>query len=224
MNHEALYARLGYRFERPELLNEALTHRSFGTPNYERLEFLGDSVLNCVIAHALFDRFPALPEGQLSRLRAALVREASLHRVALSLDLGNLLRMGEGELKSGGFTRPSILADAFEAVCGAITLDAGFDTAASVVRALFESELAALNPAQSQKDPKTELQEWLQARRAELPVYQLIEVAGQAHSQHFKVECQVRSFKISTCGEGTSRRAAEQDAAQLALAKLQQTS
>ena len=213
--------RLGYRFQNAELLDEALTHRSFGSPNYERLEFLGDSVLNCAIARALYDRFPALPEGQLSRVRASLVRQETLHRIAAQLDVGAVLRLGEGELKSGGHSRPSILADALEAVFGAIALDAGFDTAAGVISALYQAELDSLDPSHAQKDPKTELQEWLQARRADLPVYNMVTIGGQAHAQHFVIECEVRAFKVNTRGEGSSRRIAEQDAAAKALEKLQ---
>lgn len=213
--------RLGYEFKAPALLTEALTHRSFGTPNYERLEFLGDSVVNCVIARALYDRFPQLPEGRLSRVRATLVRQEALHRIATSLDLGAVLRLGEGELKSGGHNRPSILADSLEAIFGAVLLDGGFDEASRVVLALYAGELDTLDPEHSQKDAKTELQEWLQARRSPLPVYTMLDIEGAAHAQHFVVECVVSAFGVNTRGEGASRRVAEQVAAARALEKLQ---
>ncbi len=221
MNREAFSKRLGYTFANPALLAEALTHRSFGTPNYERLEFLGDSVLNCVIARAIYERFPQLPEGRLSRVRAMLVRQEALHRIATALDLGAVLRLGEGELKSGGHNRPSILADSLEALFGAVLLDGGFDEASRVILSLYAGEIETLDPEQSQKDAKTELQEWLQARRSPLPVYTMIEVEGAAHAQHFVVECVVNAFGVSTRGEGASRRVAEQVAAARALEKLQ---
>ncbi|MEY3201849.1 MAG: hypothetical protein RIR70_1399 [Pseudomonadota bacterium] len=220
MSREAFCNTLGYRFQNARLLDEALTHRSFGLPNYERLEFLGDSVLSAAISRALYDRFPLLTEGQLSRLRATLVRQETLHRIALLLGVGAVLRLGEGELKSGGHTRPSILADALEALFGAIALDADYDAAASVIIALYHTELESLDPARVLKDPKTDLQEWLQARRAQLPVYTVLTIAGQSHAQHFEVECDVRDFKLTTRGQGPSRRAAEQAAAALALEKL----
>jgi len=220
MFREAFCNRLGYRFQNAQLLDEALTHRSFGSTNYERLEFLGDSVLSCAISRALYERFPLLTEGQLSRLRATLVRQEALHRIAMQLDMGTVLRLGEGELRSGGHRRPSILADALEAVFGAILLDAGFDTAAGVIGALYQSELDALDPTRMLKDPKTELQERLQGQRIALPIYTMQSVAGQAHAQHFMVECEIPSFGLTTRGEGPSRRAAEQDAAAKALERL----
>lgn len=214
---------LGYTFADRGLLALALTHRSFGSPHNERLEFIGDSVLNCVIALALFERFPDLPEGELSRLRANLVRQEGLHRVALGLDLGNFLRLGEGELRSGGKGRASILADALEAVFGAICRDAGFDAAAEVIRRLYARALAALVPGQAAKDPKTRLQEWLQGRHKPLPTYQLRETAGAAHDQRFHVVCRIDEPALSTAGQGSSRRLAEQDAAAQALAILEES-
>lgn len=216
----ALARRLGHEFADPALLRTALTHRSYGSPHNERCEFLGDSILNCVVAHLLFERFPQLPEGDLSRLRANLVKKETLHELALGLELGERLRLGEGELKSGGHTRPSILADALEALFGAIYLDAGFAAAHRVVAELFAAKLAAIAPDQPIKDPKTRLQEYLQARRQPLPVYTLAAADGQAHQQQFRVLCQVASAHLQTEGQGGSRRAAEQEAAQRALEKL----
>jgi ribonuclease III len=211
-----LVQRLGYPFQQPRLLHQALTHRSWGAPNNERLEFLGDAVLNCAVAALLFQRFPGLPEGHLSRLRAALVNQETLSELALRLDLGSELQLGEGELRSGGFRRPSILADALEAVLGAVYLDGGFDAAEAVVRRLFDSRLQALDPRTLGKDPKTLLQEHLQARRLALPNYSVLSVEGEAHDQHFHVECLIPELSIRTLGEGPSRRAAEQSAARTA--------
>lgn len=213
---------LGYRFRDPQLLRQALTHRSFGEPNNERLEFLGDSLLNAVIAMELFRRFGGYKEGELSRLRASLVRQDGLHGVALGLGLGDYLQLGEGELKSGGFRRPSILADALEAVFGAVFLDAGFEAARGVIGQLYRPLLDGLDPASAGKDPKTALQEWLQGRRKGLPVYSLVETRGEAHAQEFEVECAVPGLGLATRGRGGSRRAAEQQAAQLALDQIKQ--
>jgi ribonuclease-3 len=207
-------------FATEALLYQALTHRSFGSPHNERLEFLGDSVLNCVIATLLFQRFPDLAEGELSRQRANLVRQDALARVAQTLQLGDHLRLGEGELKSGGFRRPSILADAVEALIGAIYLDGGFDAASGVIGRLYETQLAQLDPRESGKDPKTALQEFLQARKLALPVYKLVETRGEAHAQEFEVECQVVAMDLRACGRGGSRRAAEQAAAAAVLDRL----
>jgi ribonuclease-3 len=220
MSHDALLSRLGYRFENPELLRQALTHRSAGVPNNERLEFLGDGVLNCLIAALLYHRFPRLPEGNLSRLRASLVNQDSLCTLASALDLGSHLRLGEGELKSGGFRRPSILADAMEAVLGAIYLDGGFAAAGEVVERLYLPLLAELDPRAEGKDPKTLLQELLQGRRLGLPVYNVVLVTGEAHEQHFRVECLIPQLDIRTEGEGPSRRAAEQSAARAACERV----
>lgn len=212
---------LGYKFENKGLLQQAVTHRSYGVPHYERLEFLGDSMLNCVVAAQLFSRFPGLREGDLSRLRANLVRQDTLHRVADGLKLGDYLLLGEGELKSGGFRRPSILADALESLFGAVFLDAGFDAAQRVVRGLFDPLVAQIDPKASGKDPKTQLQEILQSRRLPLPDYRLVDTHGEAHDQSFIVECVLARPALSTRGVGKSRRAAEQEAARLACAALQ---
>jgi ribonuclease-3 len=224
MSADALLARLGYRFENPGLLRQALTHRSFGAPHNERLEFLGDAVLNCSVAALLYHAFPTLPEGNLSRLRAGLVNQDSLSQLANELELGSHLRLGEGELKSGGFRRPSILADAFEAVLGAIYLDGGFAAAAAAVERLYRPLLADLDARSEGKDPKTLLQELLQGRRLGLPQYNIVEVRGEAHEQLFRVECLIPSLDIRTEGQGPSRRAAEQSAARAAydLAKARQ--
>jgi len=216
MAHEALLRLLGYRFSDPLLLRQALTHRSYGAPHNERLEFLGDGVLNFIIASLLYERFPVLPEGDLSRLRAHLVNQETLSQLARTLDLGQYLLLGEGELKSGGFRRPSILADTFEAILGAIYLDGGFDAAAGVVRRVHEPLLAELDPKSLGKDPKTLLQEYLQGRRLSLPLYNVVSVSGEAHEQHFQVECVILELSIRAEGEGTSRRSAEQSAARLA--------
>jgi ribonuclease-3 len=222
MNLARLQQQLGYSFANVGLLEQALTHRSFGEPNNERLEFLGDSLLNAVTAIALFAAFPQLREGELSRLRASLVRQEGLHRVAVELGLGEHLRLGEGELRSGGHRRPSILADALEAVFGGVYLDGGFDAAKGVIDRLYASQIAGLDPRAAGKDPKTALQEWLQARRKPLPRYAMVDARGEAHAQEFEIECVIPAFDLNTRGCGGSRRAAEQQAAQRALEKLQQ--
>lgn len=220
MTAQSVALKLGHNFSDQSLLRTALTHRSFGIPNNERLEFLGDGILDCVIAAALFHRFPNLPEGDLSRLRANLVRQEALHRLATSLNIGDSLRLGEGELKSGGAQRPSILADALEALFGAIYLDAGFDAAHAVVVNLYTPLLDELKPGQVQKDPKTSLQEWLQGRKKPLPRYQLLEASGAAHEQSFEVACEIDNPPLRTIGHGASRRIAEQVAAEKALKEL----
>jgi len=204
---------LGHSFRRPELLRQALTHRSFGADQNERLEFIGDSILNCVIAVTLYQRFPHLTEGELSRLRANLVNRETLHRLALANDLGAAIRLGEGETRSGGASRPSILADALEAVFGAILLDAGFEAARVAIQRVFERELAQIDPADPGKDPKTRLQELLQARRLPVPEYSIVTVKGEAHSQTFEVVCRIPALGIAATGAGASRRSAEQAAA-----------
>jgi len=219
--NQRLQQALGYTFVRSDLLTHALTHRSYGALNNERLEFLGDSVLNCTVARALYDAFPELPEGSLSRLRANLVRQETLADIAVTLKLGDSLRLGEGELKSGGFRRPSILADALESLFGAIFLDAGFEAAQCVVRGLFDPLVAKIDPRASGKDAKTELQEMLQSRRLPLPDYRLVGTQDEAHDQSFIVECVLAKPVLSTRGVGKSRRAAEQEAARLACAALQ---
>ena len=211
---------LGHVFADPVLLETALTHRSHGQPHNERLEFLGDSILNGVIAHALYQRFPDMPEGDLSRLRANLVRQDSLHQLANGIALGRYLRLGEGELRSGGAARPSILADALEALFGAVWRDAGFETARQVIERLYADMLAAIVPGQPIKDPKTRLQEFLQAQHLPLPKYVLASTSGNAHEQQFKVTCEVGKLKIAAEGHGTSRRIAEQSAAEAVLREL----
>ena len=220
MTVDQLQARLGHVFADARLLQEALTHRSFGQPNNERFEFLGDSILNCVIAIALFERFGELREGELSRVRASLVRQDALHRIALDLDLGDCLRLGEGELKSGGSRRPSILADAVEALFAAVFLDAGFAAAKAVVDRLYVPLLAEVDPLKPSKDPKTALQEWLQGRRIPVPTYSMVQVIGEAHAQEFEVACEIPKLGVRTLGRGPSRRIAEQQSAELALAAV----
>lgn len=222
MKPEKLEQPLGHHFARPELLLQALTHRSWGSPNNERIEFLGDSVLNCTVASLLYTAFPQLREGDLSRLRASLVKQETLAKIAMELKLGDYLRLGEGELKSGGFRRPSILADALEAIFGAIYLDADFAVAAAAVTRLYQPLIAALDPRVSPKDPKTALQEWLQAQHFGLPRYGLVATRGEAHAQEFEVECSVPELSIITRGQGASRRAAEQGAAEAALSLAMQ--
>jgi ribonuclease-3 len=219
MANDALAERLPHAFRRPDLLAQALTHRSFGATNNERLEFLGDAVLDCAIAVVLYRRFPQIPEGELSRVRASLVNRDPLARLAAALGLGGIVRLGEGEQKSGGAARPSILADALEAVFGAVFLDAGFDSACGVIESVYAGELADLDPAALSKDPKTRLQEWLQARRIAVPDYAVTAVTGEAHAQTFTVECRIPALAVVAAGEGASRRAAEQDAAAAAYVK-----
>jgi len=220
MTLERLQARLGHVFSDPRLLQEALTHRSFGQPNNERFEFLGDSILNCVTAIALFERFSELREGELSRVRASLVRQDALHRIALALELGDCLRLGEGELKSGGSRRPSILADGLEAVFAAVFLDAGFGAAKGVIDRLYQPLLAEVDPLKPSKDAKTALQEWLQARRMPVPTYIMVQALGEAHAQEFEVACEIPKLGVRTLARGASRRIAEQQSAELALAAV----
>lgn len=216
MDLEGFARRIGHRFDDPELLRRALTHRSFGAAHNERLEFLGDSVVNCAVALELYRKFPQLAEGELSRLRANLVNQQSLASIAQRLEFGDHLRLGEGELKSGGARRPSILADAVEAVIGAAFLDGGFAAARSVVASILGSALDAIDPATSGKDPKTLLQEHLQARKLALPLYSVVATSGEAHEQRFLVECLIPDLGVRSQGEGTSRRSAEQEAARQA--------
>jgi ribonuclease III len=256
-----LERKLGHHFGEPALLTQALTHRSFAAVHNERLEFLGDSILNCAVAMLIYERFPGMPEGELSRLRANLVNQAVLAEMAADLEIGPMLRLGEGEQKTGGATRPSILADAVEALLGAVYLDAGFTAAHAVVRALYENRFEDHSQTAPAKDAKTALQEWLQARRLALPQYTVTQIAGAAHKQTFQVRCVVgteetaqsgvngradrgaadavtnrkttaragkgaaapTSIYASAVGEGASRRAAEQRAAEQVLATLQQT-
>lgn len=220
MHLASLTKALGYRFSDESLLLTALTHRSHSSPHNERLEFLGDGILNCAIAAELFRRYPLLPEGDLSRLRAHLVRQDSLHKLAQLLHLGDFLRLGEGELKSGGHQRPSILADALEAIFGAIYLDGGFDTAKQTIDRIYAKMLDELLPGQSMKDAKTRLQEWLQGRKKPLPRYVVLETSGAAHNQQFEVACEIDSLGVRSLGNGSSRRLAEQAAAENALKEL----
>ncbi len=211
---------LGHVFHDAALLTRALTHRSFGSPHNERLEFLGDGLLNLAVAKLIYDRFPDMAEGELSRLRANLVNQVVLAQIATDLSLGTVLRLGEGEIKTGGAMRPSILADAVESVIGAVLVDAGFDQALLLVARLFANRID--DPAQSMpsKDAKTQLQEWLQGRHQPLPTYMVKRIEGAAHQQQFFVECITErpAFKVEGCG--TTRRAAEQDAAAKVLVKL----
>lgn len=209
---------LGYTFQEPALLRQALTHRSYGTPHNERLEFLGDSVLSLSISTKLFHDFPKLTEGDLSRVRAHLVKEPTLAEIAQEMALGDYLFLGEGELKSGGFRRPSILADALEAIMGAIYLDSSFVETCQVIDALYAPIIAKLDPKKLSKDPKTQLQEYLQSLKLPLPQYIIVATEGEAHEQHFKLECVIPELDIRAPGEGASRRKAEQEAAKLAYA------
>ena len=217
---ERLQRQLGVQFADPTLLRTALTHRSHSTPHNERLEFLGDGILNCVVADLLYGRFPDLTEGELSRLRANLVRQDALHGLALKLRLGECLLLGEGELKSGGHSRPSILADTLEAILGATYLDMGFDAARQLVARLYQELLDGIVPGRPMKDPKTRLQEHLQGKRLALPQYLMLGAEGEAHAQRFEVACRIEALKLETRGSGTSRRAAEQMAAEKALEQL----
>jgi ribonuclease III len=213
----ALQERLGCRFTNAPLLKQALTHRSFGLPHNERLEFLGDSVLNCAVAALLHEQYPALNEGDLSRVRSNLVKQAALVEIANRIELSEFVLLGEGELKSGGYKRPSILADTVEALFGALFLDQGFEVAAAVIRKLYAPVLATVDPQTLGKDAKTLLQEMLQSIKLPLPTYSVIATHGAAHNQMFEVECQVPKLKVLAVGNGASRRAAEQAAAKLAL-------
>jgi ribonuclease III len=217
---EALQRRLGHRFTSPAMLQRALTHRSWGSEHNERLEFLGDAVLSLAVSGLLFERFSGSDEGDLTRVRAHLVREDSLHRAALTLGLPELLRLSEGEARGGGAQRPSILADAVEALIGAVFLDGGYDAAHGLVRRLFGEVIQATEADSWSKDAKTELQEWLQARRIAVPAYRISATHGQAHAQTFEVECAVAALGLSERGEGRSRRSAEQEAARHMLAAL----
>ena len=216
----ALQQRIGHRFADASLLTCALTHRSFGADHNERLEFLGDAVLSLAISGLLFERFAGSDEGDLTRVRAHLVREDSLHRVAVQLGLPEVLRLGEGEARGGGAQRASILADALEALIGATFRDGGFDAASAVVEGLFGEVIQTTDVASWSKDAKTELQEWLQARRLPVPTYRISATRGQAHAQTFEVECLVPALNLGESGEGRSRRVAEQEAARRMLDSL----
>ena len=214
---QALQKRLQHEFTHPKLLAQALTHRSFSSDHNERVEFLGDSVLNLAVAGLLYEQLSELPEGDLSRVRANLVKQDTLHQLAVGLGLPELLRVGEGEARSGGKNRPSMLADALEALIGAVYLDAGYDKADQLVRRLFKD--VQVNPQMKAigKDPKTELQEWLQGRKMRLPAYKVVATHGAAHQQTFEVECEITEFGRAERGIGPSRRAGEQAAASAML-------
>jgi len=218
----ALQERLKHRFDNPALLERALTHRSFAAEHNERLEFLGDSVLGLGVAHMLYEALGSGAEGDLSRLRAQLVRQDSLHRLALALDLPVHLRLGEGELRSGGKLRPSILADALEAIIGAVYLDGGHAAADALIRRLFDQVEISAATSVAAKDAKTRLQEWLQGRKMHLPQYEVLRVLGAAHRQTFEVSCRVEQMNLESVGQGPSRRAAEQDAAVAMLREVEQ--
>ena len=217
---QALQQRLGHDFAQPRLLLRALTHRSHGADHNERLEFLGDAVLSAAISALLYERFADSAEGDLTRVRAHLVREDSLHRVALALGLPEVLRLSEAEARAGGARRASILADALEAVIGAVFLDGGYALAQALVHRLFAEQVAGTDTERWSKDAKTELQEWLQARRLPVPAYAIVATRGQAHAQTFEVECAVTALGLAERGEGRSRRAAEQEAARRMLDAL----
>ncbi|MBK7491883.1 MAG: ribonuclease III [Nitrosomonas sp.] len=223
-NHPLLFEqfckRLGYTFTRPQLLQEALTHRSHSAAHNERLEFLGDAVLNCAIAGLIYTQFPELPEGHLSRLRANFVNQKALSGMALNLQIDQLIRLGEGELRSGGCHRPSILADALEAVLGAIYVDSNYAQAEDVIKALYLPLMQDIDFKTQGKDPKTLLQEFLQSQKLALPEYVVVTTSGKAHKQKFQVDCVIPAFDIRTSGEGTSRRGAEQAAAKLAYDEI----
>ena len=224
MSMDDFQARLHYTFRDTDLLRQALTHRSHSASHNERLEFLGDSVLNCAIATLLYRRFPAIDEGDLSRVRANLVRQQTLYEIAQRIELSPLMRLGEGELKSGGSRRPSILADGLEAVLGAVLIDGGFDASLAVVERLYDPVLRNIDPHTLGKDAKTLLQEWLQSRKLPLPVYAVVATHGAAHNQVFEVECTVPRLAVQALGGGASRRAAEQAAAKSALELAQAAS
>jgi len=215
-----LEKRLGYQFNDSELINLALTHRSANGKHNERLEFLGDSILSFVIADDLYHRFPKVNEGDMSRMRATLVRGHTLAELGREFVLGDYLKLGPGELKSGGFRRDSILADAVEAIIGAIYLDSDIEVVRKIVLSWYKSRLDAIQPGVSQKDPKTRLQEFLQGRKKPLPVYTVTNIKGEAHNQEFTVSCGIEGISDPVVGKGTSRRKAEQAAAELALEKL----
>jgi len=221
MDQKVLQTRLGHTFKNEALFQQALTHRSHSSLHNERLEFLGDSILNCVVASLLFDRYTKIDEGDLSRVRANLVKQQTLYEIAQRLELSQFLRLGEGELKSGGFRRPSILADTLEALLGAIFLDAGFEVARKVIRDLYIPILDTVDPKTLGKDAKTLLQEFLQGKKIPLPQYNVVATHGAAHNQQFEIECLVPKLEIQVFGAGGSRRAGEQAAAKLALEAVQ---
>lgn len=215
-----LQRRIGYEFSDTAFLSLALTHRSASGNHNERLEFLGDSILSFVVADDLYHRFPSVDEGDMSRMRATLVRGNTLAELGREFELGDVLQLGPGELKSGGFRRDSILADAVEAIIGAIYLDSDLETVRGIILGWYKERLETIQPGANQKDPKTRLQEFLQGRRKPLPAYNVTKVQGEAHNQQFTVECEVAGLERPVVGKGSSRRKAEQAAAELALQKL----
>jgi len=219
--HPALERRLGHRFQDPALLTQALTHRAFGSPNYERLEFLGDSVLGCAITELLFRKHPELPEGKLSRMRAGLIREESLARIARELELSQFLRLDESTANNKGAERPSILADALEAIYGAVFLDQGYAAAREVITRTFGTALSQLDPSAEEKDPKTRLQEYLHAKRRAAPQYRVVSTSGVKQDLVFEVECAVSDLRLVARGSGSSRQRAEQQAAANLLKQIE---
>lgn len=219
-NYGSLYKKLGYTFKQIDNLALALTHRSAAKIHNERLEFLGDAILGMVIANELFARFPDQPEGSLTRMRSSLVKGDTLAEIAKEFELGDMLKLGPGELKSGGFRRSSILADTVEAIIGAIYLEAGIEVCEPLILRWFEPRLQKLDPSIQLKDDKTRLQEYLQGRKLALPDYKVAEITGKAHDQTFAIECKVTALSAAVIGRGSSRRKAEQQAAKLVLEKL----
>ncbi|MDN3615165.1 ribonuclease III [Vibrio gallaecicus] len=217
---DKLERKIGYQFNDADLIHLALTHRSAAGKHNERLEFLGDSILSFVIADDLYHRFPKVNEGDMSRMRATLVRGHTLAELGREFELGDYLKLGPGELKSGGFRRDSILADAVEAIIGAVYLDSDTEVVRRIILSWYQSRLESIQPGISQKDPKTRLQEFLQGRRNPLPVYTVTNIKGEAHNQEFTVECEVAGTDKPVIGKGTSRRKAEQAAAETALERL----
>ena len=217
---DRLERKIGYQFNDPDLLKQALTHRSAASKHNERLEFLGDAILNLTIAEALYHQFPRCNEGELSRMRATLVREPTLAQLARQFELGDYLALGAGELKSGGFRRESILADCMEAIIGAMSLDCDLANATQIVRQWYQPLLQQIKPGENQKDAKTRLQEYLQGRHLALPIYNVIAIKGEAHCQTFTVECNVPNMERTFVGNGSSRRKAEQAAAEQILTEL----
>ncbi|MDP9500623.1 ribonuclease III [Bisgaard Taxon 45] len=220
-NLDRLQRQIGYTFNQSSLLKQALTHRSAAVKHNERLEFLGDAILNLIIAEALYHQFPKCNEGELSRMRATLVREPTLATLARQFELGDYLSLGPGELKSGGFRRESILADCVEAIIGAISLDSDLATTSKIVQHWYQVLLKQIQPGDNQKDPKTRLQEYLQGKRLPLPNYNVVEIKGEAHCQTFTVECYVQNIDRTFVGIGASRRKAEQAAAEKILQELE---
>ncbi|WP_419226690.1 ribonuclease III [Alteromonas sp. OM2203] len=218
--YRRLYKAIGYTFNNEALLEQALTHRSAAKQHNERLEFLGDAILGMIVGETLFKRFPAVPEGKLTRMRSTLVKGETLAELAKEASVGELLNLGPGELKSGGHRRSSILADAVEAILGAIYLDSGMDEVRCVIDRLWESRINKLDPNAHPKDSKTRLQEFLQGRKQSLPTYEVLSISGKDHAQTFEVSCKVESLSEAVVASGNSRRKAEQEAARLTLEKL----